>query len=266
MTHLAFLGAGRMATAMVRGVIARGLPPSHIAIRGGAGASAPSLSGQTGVRLAPDLASLVSEAEVLVLACKPQHLPALPAELATLTEGRLVLSVLAGVTTARLRRVFPKARAVVRAMPNTPGGIGAGVTPYSPADPLHPEDITLTESLLGALGKTFPVAEEKMDAVTAASGSGPGFLFEIVATMERVAEELGLTREEAALLVRETFAGSAKLLEKSGATPDALRDAVTSPNGTTYAGLCAMRARGMEDVLRATMTACRDRSRELSNL
>ncbi len=172
-------------------------------------------------------------------------------------------AVLAGVTTERLRRVFPKARAVVRAMPNTPGSIGAGVTPYSPAEPLSLADAALAESLLGALGKTFPVTEDKMDAVTAAAGSGPGFLFEIVETMERTAVELGLTPEEAALLVRETFIGSAKLLEKSLKTPGELRDAVTSPNGTTYAGLCAMRAHGMADVLRATMTACRDRSREL---
>ena len=252
-----------MASAMVHGVIARGITPDHIAVRGGSGASAHNLAGETGVRLARDLPALLTNAEVFVLACKPQHLASLPEELADLTEGRLVVSVLAGVTTERLRRVFPKARAVVRAMPNTPGSIGAGVTPYSPAEPLSLADAALAESLLGALGKTFPVPEDKMDAVTAAAGSGPGFLFEIVETMERTAVELGLTPEEAALLVRETFIGSAKLLEKSLKAPGELRDAVTSPNGTTYAGLCAMRAHGMADVLRATMTACRDRSREL---
>ncbi len=263
MTHLAFLGAGRMASAMVHGVIARGITTDHIAVLGGSGTSAPALAAQSGVRLASDPASLLAGAEVFVLACKPQHLPTLPAALTELTEGKLVVSVLAGVTNARLRGVFPKARAVVRSMPNTPGSIGAGVTPYSPAEPLSLGDAALTESLLGALGKTFPVPEEKMDAVTAAAGSGPGFLFEIVETMERTAVELGLTPEEAAVLVRETFIGSAKLLEHSRRTPGELRDAVTSPNGTTYAGLCAMRANGMAGVLRATMTACRDRSREL---
>lgn len=255
-----------MAGAMVRGVIARGVTPDHITVRGGSGTSAQDLATGTGATLAADNTTLLANAEVFVLACKPQHFPSLPAELAELTAGKLVVSVLAGVTHERLKQTFPKARAVVRAMPNTPGAIGAGITPYAPASPLSLADAALTESMLGALGKTFPIAEASMDAVIAASGSGPGFFFEIVEAYERSVVALGLSPEKAALLVRETFIGSAKLLEQSKKSPGALRDEVTSPNGTTLAGLVAMRAHGMQAVLDATTVACRDRARELSKI
>ncbi len=264
MTHIAFLGAGRMAGAMVRGVISRGITPDHITVRGGSGTSAPNLAAETGATLAPDNAALLAQAEVFVLACKPQHFSALPAELADLTAGKLVVSVLAGVTHERLKQTFPKARAVVRAMPNTPGAIGAGISPYAPAGPLSPGDAELTESMLGALGKTFPIEESSMNAVIAASGSGPGFFFEIIEAYERSIVALGLDPEKAALLVRETFIGSAKLLEQTKKTPGALRDEVTSPNGTTFAGLNAMRAHGLQGLLDATVTACRDRAQELA--
>lgn len=266
MTHIAFLGAGRMAGAMVRGVIARGITPDHITVKGGSGTSAHNLATETGAALATDNTTLLANAEVFVLACKPQHFSALPAELAELTAGKLVVSVLAGMTNERLCKTFPKARAVVRAMPNTPGSIGAGTTPYAPAVPLALADAALVESVLGALGKTFPVEESAMDAVIAASGSGPGFFFEIIESYERSIVALGLDPEKAALLVRETFIGSAKLLEQTKKTPGALRDEVTSPNGTTFAGLTAMRAHGLQGVLDATVAACRDRSRELAKL
>ena len=266
MTYVSFLGAGNMAGAMVRGAIAGGITPDHIAVRAGSGTTAPALAAETGVTLAPDNAALLRDAEVFVLACKPQHFSALPEELAALTSGKLVISVLAGVPTSRLRGKFPGARAVVRAMPNTPGSIGAGVTPYSSEQPLTLADAALTESLLGALGKTFPVPEEKMDAVSAVSGSGPGFLFEIVEAFEKAAVGLGLSPEKARLLVRETFIGSAKLLEKTGSTPGDLRNAVTSPKGMTLAGLEAMRAGNLQGVLDATLAAARDRSRELAKL
>lgn len=265
MTHLAFLGAGRMASAMVAGAIACGITPDHIKVRGGSGASADRLATATGVALANDNTELLADAEVFVLACKPQHLPELPAaELARLTAGKLVISVLAGATHKRLAEFFPNARVVVRAMPNTPGSIGAGITPYAPATPLSLADAALTESLLGALGKTLVVPESEMDAVSSVSGSGPGFLFEIVEAFEKSAAGLGLSPEKARLLVRETFIGSAKLLEKSGEEPGALRNAVTSPKGMTLAGLEAMRAAGMQGTLDATLAAACARSKELS--
>lgn len=265
MKPIAFLGAGNMAGAILRGLLASGtLSPGACAVLAGTGASAPKLAAETGARLATDLADLLREADVFVLACKPQHVAGLPKALADLTAGKLVISVLAGTSNAKLRGVFPKSRAVVRTMPNTPGRIGAGVTPYSPAEPLSPADLATVESVLGALGDTFAIEESKMDAVTCASGSGPGFFFEIVAAFEAGAIEAGLTPEEAKRLIRSTFIGSAKLMEATGETPEALRNAVTSPNGTTFAGLNALAARDLRGTVAAAQRAARDRSRELA--
>ncbi len=265
MKSIAFLGAGNMAGAILRGLIAKGaVAPGDCAVLAGDGGSARRLSDDTGARLAGGLADLLRDADVFVLACKPQHVAGLPRELAALTAGKLVVSVLAGTTNARLRGVFPAARAVVRTMPNTPGRIGAGVTPYSPAAPLTPADLAAVETLLGALGDTFAVSEDKMDAVTCASGSGPGFFFEIVAAFEAGAVRAGLTPDEAKRLIRATFIGSAKLLEATGEEPEALRNAVTSPNGTTFAGLQTLAGRDLRGAIAAAQAAARDRSRELS--
>jgi pyrroline-5-carboxylate reductase len=265
MKSIAFLGAGNMAGAILRGLLAAGaVAPERVAVLAGAGASAPALARDTGARPATDLADLLTGADVFILACKPQHFAGLDPALAALTAGKLVISVLAGTPNARLRAAFPGARAVVRTMPNTPGRIGAGVTPYTPAEPLTASDRLLVETALGALGDTFEVAEGKMDAVTCASGSGPGFFFEIVAAFEAGAVEAGLTPEEAKRLIRATFIGSAKLLEASGESPEALRNAVTSPNGTTYAGLRALEARDLRGTLAAAQRAARDRSREMA--
>lgn len=254
-----------MAGAILRGLLAkRAVAPERVAVLAGSGASAPKLAAETGTRLATGLADLLTGAEVFVLACKPQHFAGLDPALAELTAGKLVISVLAGIPNARLRAAFPKARAVVRTMPNTPGRIGAGVTPYSPAEPLAEPDRVVVETALGALGETFPVDEAKMDAVTCASGSGPGFFFEIVAAFEAGAVAAGLTPEEAKRLIRATFVGSAKLLEATGESPEALRNAVTSPNGTTFAGLNALAARDLRGTIAAAQLAARDRSRELA--
>ena len=254
-----------MAGAILRGLLARGaVKADAVSVLAGGGASAPKLCAETGARLATGLPDLLRDADVFVLACKPRHFAALPAELAGLTAGKLVISVLAGTPNTKLRAAFPHARAVVRTMPNTPGRIGAGVTPYTPAEPLSAPDRALVDSALGALGETFEVAEEKMDAVTAASGSGPGFFFEIVAAFEAGAIAAGLTPEEAKKLIRATVIGSAKLLEATGEEPEALRNAVTSPNGTTFAGLQALAARDLRGTIAAAQLAARDRSRELA--
>lgn len=265
MRPIAFLGAGNMAGAILRGLIARdpGMA-AQAAVLAGAGTSAPRLAADTGARLARDPADLLRGADILVLACKPQHFAGLDPALADLTAGKLVISALAGIPNSRLRAAFPRARAVFRTMPNTPGRIGAGVTPYSPAEPPEAADREAVETVLGALGDTFPIAEEKMDAVTAASGSGPGFLFEIVAAFEAGAVSAGLSPEEAKRLIRATFVGAAKLLDATGEDPEALRNAVTSPNGTTHAGLRALAERDLRGVIAAAQRAARDRSRELA--
>jgi pyrroline-5-carboxylate reductase len=263
--RFAFIGAGRMASAMVGGLLARKAAlPSEIACIGGDDATAQILAGRTGVTAAPDLGSLLASADTVVLACKPQQLAGLDPRLAGLASGRLVISILAGKRLARLAETFPLARNIVRAMPNTPGQIGAGITGWAALKPLAPADRGVVDTVLGALGEMVPLDEKDLDAVTALSGSGPAFLFEFVAALREGGVAAGLPRDVAAKLAQATALGSARLLAETGTDPETLRDQVTSPHGTTFAGLQCMTAHGFRDTIKQTILAAQARSVELS--
>ena len=180
------------------------------------------------------------------------------------TRGKLVISILAGKKLATLAKTFPHARALVRAMPNLPGSIGAGIVGWSSLAPLSEADRATALGVLGALGAVHSFPEEMLDSVTALGGSGPGFVFEFAAALREAGVAAGFTRELAAEFATEVLLGSAKLLKQSGEDADVLRDRVTSPKGTTYAGLEAMKSANFRDTMRATILAARDRSRELS--
>jgi pyrroline-5-carboxylate reductase len=254
-----------MASAMVEGLLARNVcAPADLCCNDGGDGTAAALAARTGVRAAGGLAELVASAETLVLACKPQQLAGLDPSLAGLAAGKLVLSILAGTRLDRLAQVFPGARNIVRAMPNTPGQIGAGITAWSPRSPLSGSDRETIEAVLGALGQQLEVPEAQLDAVTGLSGSGPAYVFEFAAALRDAGEAAGLSRETAWRLARETLLGSARLLAHGGQEPELLRDQVTSPNGTTFAGLQRMKAREFRGTMRETVLAATARSVELS--
>lgn len=254
-----------MASAIVGGLITKGAyTPAHIACLGGADNTAAELAARTRITATNDLAALLDGAQTVVLACKPQQLAALDARLATLTEGKLLISILAGKRLARLAQTFPHARNIVRAMPNTPGQIGAGVTAWAALKPLAPADALIIGDVLGALGKSVAVEEPQLDAVTGLSGSGPAYVFEFAAALREAGIAVGLSRETAKLLAIETLFGAAKLLVQSPDEAETLRDQVTSPNGTTYAGLQRMAARDFRSLIAETVRAAAVRSEELS--
>jgi pyrroline-5-carboxylate reductase len=265
MIRWSFLGAGAMAGAMVQGLIARRVAgPPFIACIGGNDQTADTLARDTGVRAAASFEDLVTGADVLIVACKPQNLDELPPTLADLTNGMLVVSILAGKRLDSLAGTFPKARALVRVMPNMPAQIGAGISGWCSRNPLADEDRATLLALLYALGKAIEVREADMDAVTAVSGSGPGYLFEFVAALQEAAVAAGLTSETAALLVQETVLGAARLLTHTGASPDTLRDRVTSPNGTTAAALRVLGEGNFRRLIRDAVIAATRRATELS--
>lgn len=265
MSKLAFLGAGNMAAAMIDGLLARDpAARSQLVCLGGSGQSASTLAARTGVRLATSAETLLADADALVVAFKPQHLATVDPRLADLVSGKLVISVLAGKRLASLARVFPRARNLVRAMPNTPAAIGAAITPYCSLRPLDAADRALVERLLGACGQHLEIAEEHMNAVTALSGSGPAFLFEFVAALRDGGIAADLPKDIAARLAVETVLGSARLLAERKVDPETLRKQVTSPNGTTFAGLRRLEAGGFRQLVGETILAARDRAAELS--
>jgi pyrroline-5-carboxylate reductase len=265
MPRIAFLGAGRMASAIVDGLLARKVClPSELACVDGGDGTARALAARTGAAAPPELVALLEPADTIVLACKPQQLASLDARVAALATGKLVLSILAGKRLDQLAVVFPRARNVVRAMPNTPGQIGAGITAWCARTPLVEADRTTVGSILGALGQVIEIGESQLDAVTGLSGSGPAYVFEFTAALRDAGIAAGLPREIAWKLALETVLGSARLMARTGTEPETLRDQVTSPKGTTFAGLQRMAARDFRGLLKETVLAATERSRELS--
>ncbi|WP_324726123.1 pyrroline-5-carboxylate reductase [Actomonas aquatica] len=265
MPKIAFIGAGRMASAIVDGLLAQNSERrAQISCYSASGKSAVALSQRTGIQYAADLPELLDGADCVVVAFKPQHLATADSRLAELTTGKIVLSVLAAKTIAHLEAVFPQARAVVRTMPNTPSAIGAGITGWCTREPLPDTDRSIVTELLGAVGQAIEVPEEKIDALMGVSGCGPAFVFEFTAALRDGGVAAGLTEEEASTLAQETVLGAARLMARSELTPEQLRDQVTSPNGTTYAGLQRMSAHNIRDIMRETVLAAKTRSEELA--
>lgn len=265
MPKISFLGAGNMAAAMIDGLLATGTAkPADLACFSASGHTATALAVRTGIARANSLAELLAGADTLVVAFKPQHLAAADPQFAELTAGKLVLSVLAGKRLASLAKKFPRARALVRTMPNTPGQIGAGMTGWCVGAPLAPADRAIVEGILGAFGQSIEVGEPDMDALTAVSGSGPAYVFEFAAALRAAGVAAGLAPDIAQKLTVETLLGAARLLARKAIDPETLRNQVTSPNGTTFAGLQRMAARDFRGLIKETVLAAKARSQELS--
>lgn len=264
-TRIAFIGAGRMASAIVRGLLEKEhYAPEEIACTCGDDPTGPALSEATGIQFLHDITPALYEAEAVVLACKPQQFAAISAELAEAARGKLVLSILAGTPLSRLSEKFAHARNVVRTMPNTPGQIGAGVTAFAPLRELSEKDVAIVENTLSSLGNFHEVEEQDLDAVTALSGSGPAYVFEFAAALREAGVNCGLDEGLADALAIDTLLGAAMLLAESEETPETLRDAVTSPGGTTAAALKVFQEGDFRGLVDQALAAAKARSLELA--
>lgn len=205
--------------------------------------------------------------DVIVLAVKPQSMTSVAATLPDLVDKETpVLSIAAGITLTNLARTWGNHRPIVRAMPNTPGSIGAGITGYIKNDKVNEKQNDIINTLLSALGLVIEVTDEKqIDAITAISGSGPAYVYNFIEALEKSAINLGLPENVARILARQTVIGSAALLQTSPDSPADLRIAVTSPNGTTEAALkVLMGNHGLEPLLGEATHAAYARSIELA--
>jgi pyrroline-5-carboxylate reductase len=223
------------------------------------------LAERFGVSPTESNSEVVEKAKCIVLAVKPQILSTVAPEIAPLLRNeQTVISILAGVTVAVLRDRLNGHGKIVRVMPNLPATIGKGVagiatTPSTPAEAYEE-----AEKLLGTVGGTVRVEEELMDAVTAVSGSGPGYVFRIAEILIRAGVQVGLSEDQSRSLVEKTLQGAAELLVASDESAGELCRRVCSPGGTTLAGLDAMEKSGLDEALMNGVRAARDRSRELS--
>jgi pyrroline-5-carboxylate reductase len=250
---------------MVRGILKKGAWQAHdICCTSAPDGTAEALSEDTDIGSTYDWPELVDGAGWIILACKPQQLSQLPSTLSDLATNKRILSILAGTTLKRLKEVFPKAANIIRCMPNTPGMIGAGITAYSPMIPFSGNEETDVANMLEALGEAVPMDEKFLDAVTGVSGSGPAYVFEFVAALRDGGIAAGLDEASAYKLALKTIQGAAALLEAVPETPETHRNWVSSPGGTTLAGLAQMEAAGFRDIMKKTVLAATARSKELS--
>lgn len=203
------------------------------------------------------------EVDVLVLAIKPQIFDLTAPKLAE-TTAKLVISIMAGIDLARLQQAF-KQKSVIRAMPNTPAQIGAGITAIAFGQLVDPAQKLITEKIFGAVGEVIEVPESLMDAVTGLSGSGPGYVSVIIEALADGGVAAGLPRAIAMKLAIQTVLGTSQMLKETGLHPAQLKDQVTSPGGTTIAGIAQLEKSGVRSgIIEAVITAAR-RAKELGS-
>jgi pyrroline-5-carboxylate reductase len=261
---LAIIGGGKIGEALLSGLIRRGGTDGILVCERNAERAA-QLSERYRVP-AVDLAGAAAQARVLLLAVKPQDIDTLLARLGEVVDpGHLVVSVAAGVPTARIEAALPEGTPVVRVMPNTPALVDEGMSVLSPGAHAGEADLDEAEALLAAVGKVRRVPESQQDAVTALSGSGPAYFFYLVEAMVDAGILLGLPRALAADLIVQTALGAAVMMRDSGEHPVVLREAVTSPGGTTIAAIRELERHGVRAALIAAIEAAHDRSVELGN-
>jgi pyrroline-5-carboxylate reductase len=258
---LQIVGGGRMGEALLGGMLAAGRAAETLAVAEVSAARREELAGAyPGVT--------VAEAPVAapdaVLAVKPGDVAAAAAAVAE-AGGERVLSVAAGVTTGAIESAAGGRLRVVRAMPNTPALIGAGAAAICAGDAAGEEDLAWAESVLGAVGVVVRVPEQHLDAVTGLSGSGPAYVFLVAEALAEAGVLNGLPRDVAETLAFQTLSGAARLLAEGDTSPAELRAAVTSPGGTTAAGLAALERHAVRAAILDAVTAATNRSRELGD-
>lgn len=265
---VSFIGGGNMARSLVAGLLKGGTEPDAIEVVEPVDSLRQALQQQYAVRVAASIDSASLQAASWVLAVKPQVMASVCAGLAPrLPAGQQVISIAAGITSATLQQWLGDAARVVRAMPNTPALLGAGMSGlYADSRSGHAERAQAAH-ILQAAGQVRWIDDESlMDAVTAVSGSGPAYVFALAEAMQAAAIEQGLDVDSAHQLVVQTILGAGRMLSESGQSPTQLRQAVTSPNGTTQAALEVLAGGGLQPLVSQAIAAACQRGRELAKL
>ncbi|MCL2789057.1 MAG: pyrroline-5-carboxylate reductase [Desulfobulbus sp.] len=265
LSTIGFVGGGQMAEAMVRGILASGLAaPKQITIAEPVTDRCELLTRRYGVVCTQDPDILCRNSEILVLAVKPQlAAPVLANYRPLVSERHLVLSIMAGVTLRALADSFAVPARLIRVMPNTPALVQAGATAFSPNPQATASDREIATALFAAVGTCVEVPEHLLDAVTGLSGSGPGYVFTFMEAMIDAGVLAGLPRPIAWQLTVQTVLGSARLAQESGEHPAILKGKVTSPGGTTIAGLQVLENGALRGMLMDAVVAATERSKAL---
>jgi len=267
-SKIGFIGCGAMARALAGGLIESGVAASQITASDPFGGARDQFEQAIGAKTVEANSEVVFRSELVVLAVKPGAVASVLADLeGSLAARPLWISIAAGVPLEKLQGALPAGTRIVRTMPNTPALVGAGATAYFPGPAVEETDIVLVEAILEAAGWCWRAPnEDLLDAVTGLSGSGPAYVFLILEALADAGVRQGLPRDAAQNLATRTVFGAAKLALETGTHPGQLKDQVTSPGGTTIAGLEQLEAHGVRAALYDAVRAATERSRALRDV
>lgn len=262
---LGFIGCGNMAKAMIGGIVKSGVYPREDIIASDAFAPARSAAAEAlGITVTEDNCAVASEAEVLVLAVKPQFYEEVIAGLrGSLRPGALVITIAPGKTLSWLEEQLGEEVAVIRTMPNTPAMVGEGITAVCPNGQVSKDQLDLGLKLLESFGKAEVVPERLMDAVVAVSGSSPAYIFLLIEAMADAAVAEGMPRAQAYTFAAQAVMGSAKMVLETGKHPGELKDMVCSPAGTTIEAVQTLEETGFRSSVMSAMRVCAEKSRSM---
>lgn len=266
-SSIGFIGGGNMAEAIVKGLLAGGMAPRNILVSDPVLDRRAHLGSSMQIKTTDDNAEVIAASDLVVLAIKPQ----MAANVLTGLEGivtpqKLVISIMAGISTTFIEESLQNGTKVVRAMPNTPALVQAGATAICPGRRATADDLELARELFNLVGTVVTVNERQMDAVTGVSGSGPAYAYSFIEALADAGVKNGLPRDIAVNLAVQTVLGSAKLVQESGEHPAVLRDRVTSPGGTTIAALHALENGRFHGLVMDAVDAAVKRSKELAGI
>ncbi|SHN32937.1 pyrroline-5-carboxylate reductase [Gracilibacillus kekensis] len=266
---VAFLGAGSMAEAIIAGMTSNQIVSAQqiIATNHSNKSRLLELEEKYQIKTSQDRKKVIEQSDVLILAMKPKDIKVATAELKPLlTDDKIIVSLLAGISTSFIEQQLGTKNPVIRVMPNTSAMIGESATTIAAGTHANTEQINLIEELMTAIGTTTVINEEDMDAFTALAGSGPAFYYYMVEAIEQFADEKGLDQEIAKPLMVQTIKGVAKMLDVSEDSPQTLREKITSPGGTTEAGVQTLADHHFQQAIKACLNQTTERSKELRKL
>lgn len=262
---LGFIGTGNMASAIMGGVINKGLIPANEII--GSDLFAPSrdkVAAQFGIHVTDSNLEVVNNAEIIVLSVKPQFYASVIAEIKdAIKEDQLVITIAPGKTLAWLEEQFGKQVKITRTMPNTPAMVNAGMTAAVPNAYMNEDDFSRVKAILESFGKVEVVSEKLMDVVVSTSGSSPAYVYMMIEAMADAAVSGGMPRPQAYQFASQAVLGSAKMVLETGMHPGALKDMVCSPAGTTIEAVRVLEERGFRSAIIEAMKVCEEKSKNM---
>ena len=263
--RFAFLGGGNMAEALIKGLLTGlAVNPRHVVATDVIGERRDYLRETYGICASDDNPQAVRDSQVIFLAVKPQTVPALLEAISPeVDRDKLIVSIAAGIPLPVLQHALADDSRIVRVMPNTPALVLAGAAGISPSAAATPADIALVERIFNVVGRATVVSDGMMDTVTGLSGSGPAFVFALIEGLSDGGVLMGLDRPTATMLAAQTVLGAAKMVLETGRHPGELKDMVTSPAGTTIAGMQALEDGGLRGLMMAAVRRATERSQEL---